>query len=137
MHQRVVTARQESAKQFEQRFANNIEDYDFKPADLVLVHNTRIEKELNCKSKPRYLGLYVVLRKTSMRNYVLAELDGAISAATYRADRLIPYCARRRISIDIEEFIERTGAHSPPENPMDELTENDHDSDPSEDEEKD
>ena len=48
-----------------------------------------------------------------MGNYVLSELDGATSKFTYRADRLIPYHARRTLSIDVLDFLERTQALVP------------------------
>ena len=37
---------------------------DFEPGALVLVRNTNIDKELGSKTKPRYLGPMVVVRKT-------------------------------------------------------------------------
>jgi len=65
-----------------------------RPGDLVLVHNTRIEKELNRKTKPRYLGPFVVERRTRGGLYVLSEMDGTISRRGIAAFRLLPYIAR-------------------------------------------
>jgi len=52
----------------------------FKPGDLVLICNSQVEKELDRKSKPRYLGPYEVVRRTQGGSYVLKEMDGTISA---------------------------------------------------------
>ena len=68
-----------SLKHFEQQFKNQIRQEDFSPGDLILVHNSRIEKELNRKTKPHYLGPMVVLRRTTGGSYLLAELDSSIS----------------------------------------------------------
>ena len=65
-------------RQFKMQFKNRIRDSDYEPGDLVLVRNTRIKKELNRKMKPCYLGLMVVLRRTTGGSYLLAELDGTI-----------------------------------------------------------
>ncbi|EJT97563.1 hypothetical protein DACRYDRAFT_58827, partial [Dacryopinax primogenitus] len=56
-------------------------DYDCKPGTLVLIHNTRIEKELDQKSKPQFLGPLVVVTWTARGSYVIADLDGAILKA--------------------------------------------------------
>ena len=64
------------------------------PGDLVLVHNSRVEKELNRKTKPRYLGPFQVNRITQAGTYVLEELDGTISRRGVAAFRLIPYITR-------------------------------------------
>ena len=68
-----------SLRHFEQQFKNRIRQQDFSPGDLVLVRNSWIEKELNRKTKPCYLGLMVVLWRTTGGLYLLAELDGSIS----------------------------------------------------------
>jgi len=61
IRERVLISRFVSIKQFEAQFKNRIQDHNFQPGNLVLVWNTRIEKELNRKMKPRYLGPMVVL----------------------------------------------------------------------------
>lgn len=106
----VYAARCRSAKEFEARVKGSIREYEFAPGDLVLVRNTRIEKELDRKTKPRYLGPMVVLRKTRGGAYLLAELDGSISRLRYAAFRLLPYFSRSRVDISIFELTGRTEA---------------------------
>ena len=48
----------------------------------------------------------VVVRRTEGGSYILAELDGSVSRYRYAAFRVVPYNARRRISIDLSEFEE-------------------------------
>ena len=87
----VLKAWFKSVKHFEAAFKNWIKDFDFRAGSLVLVQNTQIEKELNRKTKPQYLGPMVVLCWTTGRSYLLVELDGAVSRLCYAAFRLIPY----------------------------------------------
>ena len=86
---------------FEKRHSSQTHDFDFKPGALLLVHNTRIEDALNWKSKPRYLGPMVVVRKTVGTSYVVAELDGAQSQLRVAGFRLIPYFPRTHTTIPI------------------------------------
>ena len=68
-----------SLRHFEQQFKNWICQQDFHPGNLILVHNSRIEKELNRKTKSCYLGQMVVFCRTTEGSYLLAKLEGAIS----------------------------------------------------------
>jgi hypothetical protein len=75
---------------------------------MVIVRNTAIEKELNRKMKPRYLGPYVIDRRTQGGSYVLRELDGTILKRGTAAFRLLPYISRshpdfQRIAIDDDD----------------------------------
>ena len=79
IHERVLLSQFALLRHFEQQFKNWIRQLDFSPGDLVLVCNSWIEKELNQKMKPCYLGLMVVLHRTTGGSYLLAELDSAIS----------------------------------------------------------
>ena len=80
---------------YEQKFYTRLVTNQYLPGTLVLVRNTAVEKELDRKSKPRYLGPYEVLRvKEGGRAYVLQELDGTIWGQTVAAFRIIPYITR-------------------------------------------
>ena len=104
MRTRVLQSRFASIRQFESHFKNRIRAVEYRPGDLVLVRNSQIEKELNRKMKPRYLGPMVVLRRTPGGSYLLAELDGAISKLWYAAFRLIPYFPRTKVLIPVTDL---------------------------------
>ena len=87
--ERVLLSQFASLRHFEQQFKNQICQQDFSHGNLVLVCNSRIEKELNQKMKPCYLGSMVVLHRTTGGLYLLAELDSAISRLQYAA---FSYC---------------------------------------------
>ena len=78
VEQKILKARWESVRQFEEKFRYTIKDYNFKPGGLVLVWNSKIESKASRKPNPRYMGLMAVQR-TKEGLYVLAELDGAVS----------------------------------------------------------
>ena len=71
---------------------------------MVLVRNIRIEKELNRKTKPWYLGPMVLLHQTTGRSYLLAELDRVVSKLCYAVFQLIPYFSRFSSIIHITEL---------------------------------
>src|SRR6202795_4653878 len=104
IHDRVMRARFASVRQFEKKYINTICEYQFSTRDLVLVRNSRVEMSLDRKSKPRWLGLMVVVRRTVGGSYILAEMDGAVSRLRFAAFRVIPYHARRKISIGTDFF---------------------------------
>ena len=91
IHDRVLQARYASVKHFLERFRHTVQDFDFAPGVLVLVRNSRVAKELDQKTKPRYLGPMVIVRRTYGGSYILAELDGTVSKIRYAAFRLLPY----------------------------------------------
>jgi hypothetical protein len=94
MEEKILKAQYRSAKEFEA--IHRLKDFDFAVRSLVLVRNSRVEVELNRKTKPRYLGPMVVLRRTIGGSYLLAELDGSVSRLRYAAFRLLPYHPRSR-----------------------------------------
>ncbi|KIN94401.1 hypothetical protein M404DRAFT_35090 [Pisolithus tinctorius Marx 270] len=87
----VFCTRFQSIQQFETAFQHHIKDHNFAPSTLVLVCNSRIEKELNQKMKPWYTGPMVVLHWTTGGSYLLAKLDGSISKLCFAAFCLLPY----------------------------------------------
>jgi hypothetical protein len=117
IHDRVLRARYSSIAQFEKDHAHTIRDYNFTPGSLVLVRNTRVENDHSRKSKPRYLGPLIVVRRTRNGAYILAELTGAVAKLPYAAFRLIPYYPRSRSHIDVTTVID------PAEVPADEEVE--------------
>ena len=58
-----------------------------------------MEKELNRKTKPRYLGPYKVARLNSGHNYVLEELDGSQLARPIVAFQVLPYITRKALEL--------------------------------------
>ena len=108
---RVLKACFTSIKHFEAMFKSQIKDFDFRPGSLILVRNSKFEKELNRKTKPRYLGPMVVLHQTTGGSYVLAELDGSVSKLCFAAFCIVPYYPRFCSSIlvmDLSGFNNQT-----------------------------
>ncbi len=71
------------------------------------MRNTQIEKALNRKMRPRYLGPLVVLGQNKGGAYILCELDGSTFARPIAAYRLIPYFAWQKIDLpDINAIID-------------------------------
>ena len=89
---------------FEQRYQRRLWRNEYKPGDLVLVRNSRVEKELDRKTKPRYLGPFEVLRRTQGGSYILKEMDGTISRRGVAAFRLLPYHTREGTPIPIDDL---------------------------------
>ena len=73
-------SRLRSKAQFEKKYIRRLTRTTYQAGDLVLIHNSQIEKELDCKSKPRYLGPFEVVRHTQGGSYILKKMDGTISA---------------------------------------------------------
>jgi hypothetical protein len=107
IHSRILKSRYASAQQFEKHFQNTIKVHDFKPGSLVLVHSAGLDSDLASKTKPRYFGPMVVIRRTQNGAYRLAELDGAVSRLRYAAFRLLPYFARSQASIPVTRILDR------------------------------
>jgi transposase InsO family protein len=106
MRERMRLARLRSVQEFEERFSNTIHNYRLEPGTLVLVRNTRIEKELNRKSKARYLGPMIVVKQNDMGAFTLAELDGAVRLLKVAQFRVIPYAPRYRTRYNVESVLD-------------------------------
>jgi len=99
--EKVLKACYQSIRNFEQRYCHLIVDYDFKLGAYILVCNSKVEYELSCKTKLRYLGPMIVICHTKGGAYILAELDGAVSKLRYAAFRLLPYLPRNEAKSSI------------------------------------
>ena len=89
-----------SKEQFEKKFRRRLFTDNHKEGALVLVRNTTVEKSMNRKSKPRYLGPFEVVRRTLGGSYVLKELDGSIWSQKVAAFRILPYILRDQAKLE-------------------------------------
>ncbi|KZT66698.1 hypothetical protein DAEQUDRAFT_645271, partial [Daedalea quercina L-15889] len=89
---------------FEREHQYTIEDFNFQHGDLVLIRNTAIEKALNRKMRPRYQGPMVMVSRNRGGAYIIAELDGTVLDRPIATFRVIPYLARRSITISLEHL---------------------------------
>ena len=105
LYSKVYSARLQAAIRFEKEHQRTIRNYDFQPGELVLMRNTQIEKSLNRKMRPRYLGPLFIVSRNYGGAYIVAELDGAVFHRPVAAFRVIPYFARRSIPIP-DNFID-------------------------------
>jgi hypothetical protein len=105
LYSSVHNARRKAAVRFEKKHERTIRDFDFKRGDLVLIRNTQIEKALNRKMKPRYLGPLIVLSRNRGTAYIICELDGSVLHRPIASFRVVPYFARKSIPIP-DNFID-------------------------------
>jgi hypothetical protein len=109
LRKKVHQARLENMHRFALKHPTKIKNYKFTTSDLVLVQNTAIEKSLDRKMRPQYLGPYIIISCNTSGAYILAELDGTILKNTIGAFRVIPYHPRKAIPLpDIFDIIDIT-----------------------------
>jgi hypothetical protein len=107
LRDRVHKTRNRAALRFEQQHSHTIRNFDFKPGDLVLIRNTAIEKALNRKMRPRYIGPMVVISRNKGGAYIICDLDGTLGHAPIAAFRAVPYFAREHLDLpDLEQHID-------------------------------
>jgi hypothetical protein len=101
---RLIAARWASIRQFEKSIRSSIIDFDFQPGALVLVRNSSVETSLDRKTKPRYFGPMVVIRRSKGGSYILGELDGSLSKLRYAAFRLLPYHSQVHLDVSFDDL---------------------------------
>jgi len=98
LQQRVHVSHLTAAIPFERKHFQTITNYMFEWGDLVLMHNTRIEKSLNKKMKPQYLRLLIVISRNKWGAYIPSELDGLVLQNPIAWFCVLPYFARNEFS---------------------------------------
>jgi hypothetical protein len=99
IHSRVYAARRKAALRFKKAHSRTIQNYNFQRGDLVLMRNTAIEKSLNRKMRPHYLGPLVVVSRNKGGAYIICELNGTVFDRPIAAFRIIPYHVCKSIAL--------------------------------------
>ncbi len=73
--------------------ANSIVDFNFKPGTLVLIWNSRADKDMS-KHYLRYFGPMFIVCRTTGSSYILSELNSALSRLRFGTSCLLPYSPR-------------------------------------------
>ena len=107
LHSKVMAARVQAAVRFERDHSATIRDFNFSRGDLVLVRNTAIEKALNRKMRARYLGPLVIVSRNKGGAYIICELNGSVFDRPVAAFRVVPYFARKAITLpDLSDYLD-------------------------------
>ena len=109
---KVYAVHVQAKTRFKKEHLRNVEDFNFKPGDLVLVRNTAIEKSLNRKMCTHYLGPLIVLAQERGGAYIVAELDSSVFDWPAAAFRIIPYFACKNIHLPpLQELLDISNCH--------------------------
>jgi hypothetical protein len=94
--QTLQQSRIRSKHAFETKYAKRLIRQEYEPGTLVLLRNNPVENTMAItrKTTDRYIGPYLVTRRTLGGSYVLQEMDGTPLRTTVAAFRLIPYIQR-------------------------------------------
>ncbi|KAF7776572.1 hypothetical protein Agabi119p4_4965 [Agaricus bisporus var. burnettii] len=105
----VLKARYTSIREFNKRYENTIQELTFDEGALVLVRNSRHDKDLGSKTAPRCFGRpMIVLRRTTGGSYILSELDGSISKLRFTAFQLVPHHPRNLRAVPVTKITDAT-----------------------------
>ncbi|THU89609.1 hypothetical protein K435DRAFT_589656, partial [Dendrothele bispora CBS 962.96] len=97
-----------------QRIHNaTIQEFDFKPGELVLIRNPIIDKGVGGKMEPRYFGPMIIIRRTKGGrtkggSYIVAEMNGAVYQSKIAAFRVVPYRSHYKLKLpsNLNDLIE-------------------------------
>ncbi|TFY78453.1 hypothetical protein EWM64_g5560 [Hericium alpestre] len=107
LHSCIYEAHLQAACKFELEHECMIRDYDFHHGELVLVRNSVYSTSHSWKTKPCYLGPYLVLSRNKGRAYLLCELDSTLFDHPTAAYRIVPYFAHTILDHPpLEDFLD-------------------------------
>lgn len=95
----------EMLREFEEKYKNNIKDWDFQPGHLVQVRDNIIEENRDRKLYSRYRGPMMVIRRTRGGSYIVAEMDGTVLKEKVGAFRVLPHMERYHDPIEMPKDI--------------------------------
>jgi transposase InsO family protein len=103
--QRITESRWKTAARWNEEHKAVLDSADHQPGALVLIRNSPVEKELNRKHKPRWLGPMVVVKRTPGGAYVCAELSGVVSKLRFAAFRVKKFVPRDGLTFDVAQWL--------------------------------